>query len=139
MPILPAQCRAARSMLNWSQSQLAERAKVSRATVASFEAEKRIPIENNLVAIQDALESAGIDIFSEDIGSHVIGVRLRKQSTHWIDAIMKADPAKRQALIESANKDLHVVGLAISYRDSDNCVLVDNKGRVLGIRKTDNQ
>lgn len=35
--LTPALCRAARGMLDWSQSDLAERAEVSRSTVKDFE------------------------------------------------------------------------------------------------------
>lgn len=74
-----AQCRAARGLLAWSQSDLAERSGVSRATVADFETGKRQPIANNLAAIRSALESAGI-IFLSD-GQSIDGgpgVRLAK-------------------------------------------------------------
>ncbi|MFL6835084.1 MAG: helix-turn-helix transcriptional regulator, partial [Xanthobacteraceae bacterium] len=40
--------RTARAMLGWSQSQLAEAAGVSRATVVDFERGLRIPHRNNL-------------------------------------------------------------------------------------------
>lgn len=75
MSLLPAQCRAARGLVNWSQTRLAEEAGVSRATVTSFEAEKRIPIGNNLDAIRSALEVAGVDFIPENGGG--AGVRMR--------------------------------------------------------------
>lgn len=64
MTIIPAQCRAARAMLNWSQEELSKKAKVSRATIADFEREVRKPITNNLIAIQKALEEGGIEFIS---------------------------------------------------------------------------
>ncbi|MFC4731970.1 helix-turn-helix transcriptional regulator [Salipiger abyssi] len=76
MPLTPAQCRAARGLVNWSQTRLAEEAGVSRATVTSFEAEKRTPIGNNIEAIQVSLEAAGVEFIPEN-GSGA-GVRLRK-------------------------------------------------------------
>jgi DNA-binding XRE family transcriptional regulator len=36
----PALCRAARGLLDWTQSDLAERAEVSRSTVRDFEGER---------------------------------------------------------------------------------------------------
>jgi len=47
-------------MLGWSQTALAEAAKVSRATVVDFERGLRVPHRNNLSAIREALENAGI-------------------------------------------------------------------------------
>lgn len=78
MPITAAQCRAARGLLSWSQTDLATEAKVSRATVTSFEADKRTPIENNLNALQTALEVAGIEFIPENGGG--AGVRLRDRT-----------------------------------------------------------
>ena len=64
MSISPAQCRAARAMLSWSQEKLSKKAQVARTTVADFEREVRKPINNNLFAIQKALEKGGIKFIS---------------------------------------------------------------------------
>ena len=58
--MIPAQIRAARALLEWTQPQLAEAAGVSPSTLRDFESGKRIPIANNLSAIRTALETAGI-------------------------------------------------------------------------------
>lgn len=58
--IQPSQSRAARGLLQWSQADLAKAASVGLSTVADFESGKRIPIANNLAAIQRALEDAGV-------------------------------------------------------------------------------
>jgi transcriptional regulator with XRE-family HTH domain len=58
----PEQCRAARAWLNWSQSELATKAQVSISTLRDFEAGRRVPIANNLMAIRRALESAGLQL-----------------------------------------------------------------------------
>ncbi len=56
----PEQCRAGRGWLDWSQKDLAERAKVGLSTVKDFESGKRTPISNNLAAMQAALEAGGV-------------------------------------------------------------------------------
>jgi ribosome-binding protein aMBF1 (putative translation factor) len=56
----PEQVRAARGWLAWSQAELAEHANVGLSTVKSYESGERMPIANNLAAIQKALEKAGI-------------------------------------------------------------------------------
>ena len=61
----PAQVRAARNWLEWTQQKLAEEARVGLSTIKDFEAAKRTPIENNIRAIREALERAGMRI-SED-------------------------------------------------------------------------
>jgi DNA-binding XRE family transcriptional regulator len=73
MPITPAQCRAARALLRMDQAQLAEIALVHRNTVMGFEAEKKVPTRNNLLAIQRALEDAGVIFLDENGG----GVKLK--------------------------------------------------------------
>lgn len=76
MSVTPAQIRAARGLLSWSQTELSEKAGVARATIADFESGKRVPISNNVLAIRSALEAAGV-IFVPENGEGA-GVRLRK-------------------------------------------------------------
>ena len=61
----PAQCRAARAMLECTQPQLAKAAGVSPSTLRDFEAGRRTPISNNLSAIESAFEKAGIEFINE--------------------------------------------------------------------------
>ncbi len=76
-----AQIRAARGLLGWSQEQLAEAAKVGRATIADFEIGKRVPYPRTLDDIRGALEIAGVEFIAEN-GSGP-GVRLKKKpKTH---------------------------------------------------------
>jgi len=56
----PAQVRAARALLAWSQQDLAKHAHVGSSTVADFERGQRTPVPNNAEAIRIALERAGI-------------------------------------------------------------------------------
>jgi transcriptional regulator with XRE-family HTH domain len=72
----PAQCRAARHLLKWSQGDLAARTSVSAPTIWNFEHEKCEPKRGTFVAIGAALEEAGIEFLSE---SAVPGVRLRTE------------------------------------------------------------
>lgn len=60
--ISPEHSRAARAWLNWNQQELADRAKISLSTVRDFETGRRVPIRNNLDAMQQALEAAGIHL-----------------------------------------------------------------------------
>lgn len=69
--ISPALCRAARALLEWSQAELAAASHLGPSTVRDFEKGRRVPSHNNLMAIRQALETAGVE-FTEDGG-----VRLR--------------------------------------------------------------
>ena len=64
-------------MLGWSQNQLAKAAGVSRATVVDFERGLRIPHRNNLTAIQQSLEAAGVEFIPENGGG--LGVRFSRR------------------------------------------------------------
>lgn len=57
--------RAARALLQWSQSELAKAAKVGVSTVADFEKGARTPIAANLAAIRQTLEAAGVSFSPE--------------------------------------------------------------------------
>ena len=72
----PSQCRAARALIEISQTDLAVKAKVGESTVRNFEAGRTVPMTNNLEAIQRALEAAGVQFIPENGGG--AGVRLRK-------------------------------------------------------------
>jgi transcriptional regulator with XRE-family HTH domain len=76
MSLTPAQCRAARGLLDWPQAKLAEAAKVGLSTVKGFESSRTSPVHHNLSAIRAALETAGV-IFVDENGEGP-GVRLRK-------------------------------------------------------------
>ncbi|TPI11723.1 helix-turn-helix transcriptional regulator [Mesorhizobium sp. B4-1-1] len=64
-------------MLGWSQAELADAAGVSRATVVDFERGLRVPHRNNLIAIREAFEAAGIEFIPENGGG--AGLRLSRR------------------------------------------------------------
>jgi transcriptional regulator with XRE-family HTH domain len=68
------QSRAARGLLKWSQRQLADESGVGLSTVAEFENDKRDPWVDNLAAIRNAFEKAGI-VFEND--GKFVGVKLK--------------------------------------------------------------
>ncbi|WP_082766046.1 helix-turn-helix domain-containing protein [Paramesorhizobium deserti] len=80
MSITPSQCRAARSLINLDQNDLAKAASVSRGVIIDFEKERRTPGKNNLAAIRAALESAGV-IFLADGETTTGGPGVRLESS----------------------------------------------------------
>ena len=75
----PDTCRAARGLLDWTQRRLAEDAKVGLSTVRAFENGTKVPIPNNLAAIQGTLEAAGVVFIPENGGG--AGVRRREAAS----------------------------------------------------------
>ena len=75
--VTPAQCRAARGLLDWTQQELADRAGVGIVTVRQLEAALSEPRRATLEVITRALEAAGVDFIEENGGGP--GVRLRKR------------------------------------------------------------
>jgi transcriptional regulator with XRE-family HTH domain len=57
----PDQCRSARALLNWSADDLAARSGVSVASIRNFERGATALMPQNERAVQQALESAGIE------------------------------------------------------------------------------
>jgi transcriptional regulator with XRE-family HTH domain len=74
--ITPAQCRAARGLIDWSQKQLADAARVGVVTIRQLENAAAQPRRATADVIRQALETAGV-IFVEENGEGP-GVRLRK-------------------------------------------------------------
>ena len=65
------QIKAARAMLGWSAVELAEKARISPATVKRYEVQSGIPAANTvtLSAIKTALESAGIEFTGDPLAN----------------------------------------------------------------------
>lgn len=76
----PAQGRAGRALVGWSQDQLEAASKVARKTIADFEGGKRSPHPRTLAAIRAALEAAGVEFIAENGGG--AGVRLARGNTN---------------------------------------------------------
>ena len=87
----PAQCRAARALLRWTQDRLAERAAVARKTVADFELGNRSLHRRTRLDITIALEAAGVEFTWAPEGD---GVRFaRKAALEAGEAAMDGDAA----------------------------------------------
>lgn len=61
MSIIPAQIRAARSLVNWSQQQLADAAEVAISSVRDIEGERRAGEVGTVSNVRLALENAGVE------------------------------------------------------------------------------
>lgn len=77
----PAQCRAARALLNWTQATLAERAGVARKTIADFELATRTLHIRTRRDITATLEAAGVEFTwsDNDNGHGGEGVRFARR------------------------------------------------------------
>jgi transcriptional regulator with XRE-family HTH domain len=74
--VAPSQCRAARGLLDWSQQELADKAKIGVVTVRQLEAGMHEPRRATLDVVKRCLEAAGIEFIDENGGGP--GVRLKK-------------------------------------------------------------
>jgi len=73
--ITPAQSRAARALLDWTQEDLAKAAHLGLSTIRDFEKGRRTPTHNNLLGIRTVLEQAGVILIPKNGDGP--GVRLR--------------------------------------------------------------
>lgn len=75
MSISRSQCRSARALLDWTQSDLARASAIALRTILDFESGKRTPYKGTLLLLRQAFEAAGIEFIPEDGGGE--GVRFR--------------------------------------------------------------
>jgi transcriptional regulator with XRE-family HTH domain len=75
--VTPAQCRAARGLLDWSPQDLASQAGIGIVTVRQVEAGSTKPRPATLIVLKQAFERAGVEFIDENGGGP--GVRLRKR------------------------------------------------------------
>lgn len=68
LPVSPAQCRAARGLLDWTQERLAEAAGVSRSTVRDFESGRHELHRSTADLIVAAFATAGAVLLPEGDG-----------------------------------------------------------------------
>jgi transcriptional regulator with XRE-family HTH domain len=57
----PSQCRAARALLDWSQTTLAEAASLGLSTVVDYERARRRVSDDAIADMRRALEAAGVE------------------------------------------------------------------------------
>lgn len=74
IPIRPAQCLAARTLLGWSHLRLAEAAGVSPLTIGRFE-NGRTPGPSILLRLRRALEAEGIEFIADPDGRPAVRLR----------------------------------------------------------------
>ena len=77
----PAQCRAARGLLDWSQEQLAQASGLSRSTVRDFESGRHEPHRGSVVLILQTLAEQGVEPVAA-MGGVGEGVRFRMIEPH---------------------------------------------------------
>jgi transcriptional regulator with XRE-family HTH domain len=70
----PAQCRAARALLDYNQADLASKASLGLSTVVDFERSRRAVSVDAVAAMRSALEAAGVEFTNGDRP----GVRMKK-------------------------------------------------------------
>lgn len=73
-PVITAiQCKAARNLLGWKQSDLSKRSEIGESTIADFERGVRVPFPRTIRDIKITFEESGIKFINDE---NAIGVKL---------------------------------------------------------------
>jgi transcriptional regulator with XRE-family HTH domain len=91
MTLSPAQCRAGRALLNWTQEDLVRHSKITKKTVADFERGATQPRTQTLAQITAAFEAAGIEF----LNGSAPGVRLKSDLNSSPTKLPKSLHARR--------------------------------------------
>jgi transcriptional regulator with XRE-family HTH domain len=78
MILTPALCRAARGLVDWTQSELAERSQVSRSTIRDFEGSRHDIHRATAAQIRHAFEAGGVVFVN--LEGYGLGVCMNTQS-----------------------------------------------------------
>lgn len=93
--ISPAQCRAARALLQWSQDDLSNKAEVAKRTIASFEQETHGRLQERIeTALEQAFKAAGIELIEQNGGGD--GARFKEPHPRFMALVRKDDIAARK-------------------------------------------
>lgn len=87
--LTPEQSRAARGLLDWSQTELAREANLSESTIRDFEKGRRVPAANNLAAIVDAFHRNGVTLISDASTSETGGFGVRMTAPSQIGQLRR--------------------------------------------------
>ncbi len=103
--ITPAQCRAARALLNWSQPELAKRCDMHVQTISAFESDTGSPTKKTLQKIGEIFEYSGIEFGQNN------GVSLSTSKTYILETyhhvlcdILNAFPDGGEVLLHCADE-----------------------------------
>ena len=110
-----SQCRAARSLLDWTQQELADAARIGVATIRQFEGGATEPRHATLAVLRQVLELAGIEFIDENGTGEGVGSASRAAHGESSVATMTAGAVDTDAAIAD-NDALSAVSLTSRKR-----------------------
>jgi transcriptional regulator with XRE-family HTH domain len=66
--ITPAECKAARKLVGWSQRDLATKLLLDKSAIRKFESRGRLPWTLDLVELRRLFEAAGLEFMNDEDG-----------------------------------------------------------------------
>lgn len=105
-PITPAQIRAGRGLLKWTQGVLASRASISAVTLNMIESDQVAPRTKTLDAIRTVLEGEGIRFIGD--AAEGFGVMMRPRAD--ASATPSADPSGSKPLRDKTSSSMRAAG-----------------------------
>ncbi|MEE7457755.1 hypothetical protein MPAR168_03455 [Methylorubrum populi] len=105
-PITPAQIRAGRGLLKWTQGVLASRASISAVTLNMIESDQVAPRTKTLDAIRTVLEGEGIRFIGDAADGFGVMMRPRADASET----PSANPSGSKPLREKTSSSMRAAG-----------------------------
>lgn len=122
----PAQCRAGRALLDWSQAQLSEASGVGIVTVRQYEAGSGLPRSATVEVLMNTLERGGVEFLAGRGGGP--GVRLKQPGNTQLEFLSFLKLYARHRLDSKARHadGLPQFGFGFVYTNRDGADLMFN-------------
>lgn len=129
--MMPAQCRAARALINWSQQELADAAGIGVVTIRQFEAGVGSPRNTTTETLMNTLEAAGVEFLAGNGAGPGVRLKASGDSLQQFLAFLKLYERNRLRSLARHANPLPQFGYVFVYHNREGADLM-YRGQHLG-------